>query len=294
MEVETWIPVVKHSISQLVLMGDPNQLGPTVRCRDVQDLQVSLMERVHACLLWEQYRMPKGLCELVSNLSYEGKLGMPRDQEWKPRFRQLQELPSVVFFDFSGSESQDVMSRSRSNNWESEFVSKICLHFQKKLGVGLALSSLMGVITPYVAQRRDLSRKIREATGDRHMMVETVDAFQGQEKDIIVISTVRSNERGSIGFVGSRERINVAISRARTCVMIVGNSHTLKRRSSTWETIVQHAIDHRSFVSVPRDEREWGNVIARNLPMTKNTRERSRDHGDGDDRNWRGMKRRKT
>ena len=119
-------------------------------------------------------------------------------------------------------------------------------HLQQAYGQGDCLKGRVGIITPYKAQVRLLKSTLSpylhrlglKAPGD--LEVNTVDAYQGREKDIIVISCVRSNPQGSLGFLTDHRRMNVAITRARHCLFVVGNSATLEK-DSVWKAFIDHS-----------------------------------------------------
>ena len=114
-----------------------------------------------------------------------------------------------------------------------------------------AASLEVGVVTPYAAMRDELRRVFAEglgAAGSRRVAIATVDAFQGQEKDVVIFCCVRATPRGGgsragVGFVGDRNRINVALTRARASLWIVGDFEFLAR-SPDWSALWDHARTH--------------------------------------------------
>jgi superfamily I DNA and/or RNA helicase len=111
--------------------------------------------------------------------------------------------------------------------------------------VMLSSSMTVGVITPYQAQRkailRDCYKHLREESErmlmEKNVMVNTVDSFQGQEKDVIIVSTVRSNEEGRVGFLTDERRINVTLTRAKHLMIVIGHGDTLGG-NSTWNSFL--------------------------------------------------------
>lgn len=105
-------------------------------------------------------------------------------------------------------------------------------------------NSTIGVITPYQAQRKFLMQKMNNY--NNRLMINTADSFQGQEKDIIIISTVRSNEKNLIGFLKDDRRTNVALTRARYLLVVVGNGNCLSS-SGTWQKFIEWNKDKKSY-----------------------------------------------
>ena len=107
----------------------------------------------------------------------------------------------------------------------------------------------IGVITPYAAQRRAIADALA-AGGGGAVEVNTVDAYQGREKDVIIISTVRSNARRTLGFVRDDRRMNVALTRARRAVVLVGDPATL-REDDTWRKFIHQCTDDGCVLTPP-------------------------------------------
>ena len=103
----------------------------------------------------------------------------------------------------------------------------------------------IGVITPYAAQ----ARLLREKLSDGELEIDTVDGFQGREKEAIVISLVRSNERGEIGFLSDLRRTNVAMTRARRKLLMIGDSATLSS-DPFYARLIAHFEAHGAYRSV--------------------------------------------
>ena len=110
--------------------------------------------------------------------------------------------------------------------------------------------------TPYAAQRRAIADALA-AGGGGAVEVNTVDAYQGREKDVIIISTVRSNARRTLGFVRDDRRMNVALTRARRAVVLVGDPATL-REDDTWRTFIHQCTDDGCVLMPPSDSAPEG------------------------------------
>tara|TARA_B100000809_G_C14703476_1_gene375063 strand:- start:5 stop:559 length:555 start_codon:yes stop_codon:yes gene_type:complete len=129
---------------------------------------------------------------------------------------------SIEFIDTAGcgyDELKDEKSKGVFNNGEVELVVKRCTELD-------VLSNTYGIISPYRLQVKCLQHQLKYLT---HNNINTIDSFQGQERDIIIISLVRSNDHSEIGFLTDYRRLNVAMTRARKKLIIIGDSATLGR-----------------------------------------------------------------
>ena len=251
------IPVTKSLTA--VLVGDSKQLPPTVVSRAATDagLQVSLFERmerlgVKVCLLDQQYRMHPKIAEFPSLAFYEGKVGSvptPKDRPLVFGLNWPEKDVPVAFVEITASESRAPDGNSLYNTQEAQAAIAIV----KKLIDSGDLAGLgdIGIISPYAAQVRLLQEEYAKvfpsARGDQRrnysdygeedkmdeLEIRSVDGFQGREKEMIILCTVRSNERGEIGFVADPRRLNVGITRAKRGLVVLGNRRTLSV-SSVW------------------------------------------------------------
>jgi len=208
-----------------VLAGDHLQLPPTVLAADAQDLAVSLFERLARAqpgamvTLAEQHRMNEQIMRYPSDALYGGKL---RAHPSVAR-HALDDAP-LELIDTAGRGFEEEMpedSDSKLNPGEAELVAAEV----RKL-LRLVPARDIAVISPYDAQ----VQKLRELLNDAgELEIDTVDGFQGREKEAVVVSLVRSNEQGDLGFVADIRRINVALTRARKKLVVVGDSATIAR-----------------------------------------------------------------
>lgn len=236
LEPACWIPILRAD--RVVLAGDHHQLPPTVKSFEAAKagLSKTLFEKcIHhhpqtAVMLQTQYRMHEDIMRFSANYFYNNEL-IAHDSV---RTGLLETgISPVDFIDTAGcgfTEAQDTETLSRFNDEEARLlirqVEKLILHF----GVENWNFSI-GIITPYSAQVERLI-KLAEASDELtalapYITINTVDAFQGQERDVIAISLVRSNERSEVGFLGDIRRVNVAITRAKKKLMMIGDSATL-------------------------------------------------------------------
>ncbi|HET8734581.1 MAG TPA: AAA domain-containing protein, partial [Anaeromyxobacteraceae bacterium] len=214
-----------------VLAGDHRQLPPTVisAAAAAGGLGVSLFERLAAAhgeramvTLAEQRRMSEAIMAFPSRAVYEGRLrAHPSVAHWR-----VDDEP-FLFVDTAGTgfeEGAPEGSDSRHNEGEAELVAR---EVERVLALGVAPGEV-AVISPYDAQVQRL-RQLLAAHVEAGLEVDTVDGFQGREKDAIVVSLVRSNDAGEVGFLADVRRMNVAITRARKKLVVVGDSATVAR-----------------------------------------------------------------
>jgi ATP-dependent RNA/DNA helicase IGHMBP2 len=234
-EPACWIPLLRAQ--RVVLAGDHCQLPPTILSQQAarDGLSTSLMERLmqfretpFAYLLTVQYRMHSAIMEFSSQQFYKGQL----TPHASVREHLLHTLPDVVeqdltlvplkFIDTAGAsydEQQDDEGESRCNPAEAELVAK---QVEQLLAAGVAPRDL-AIISPYAAQ----VRLLRERLAMDELEIDTVDGFQGREKEAVILSLVRSNTRNEIGFLADVRRMNVALTRARRHLLVIGDSATL-------------------------------------------------------------------
>jgi len=241
LEAACWIPL--RRVTRVVLAGDHCQLPPTVKSIAAlkAGLGKTLMERLvelhpeAVTLLRMQYRMNDDIMRFSSNYFYEGKVESAPDV----KFRGILDLDTPIeWVDTSTLESKEQFvgeSFGRINKAEAELTLDTLQEYFQRIGKQRILDERIdvGIISPYRAQVQYLRRLLmkREAfkAFRRHISVNTVDGFQGQERDIIVISLVRSNDEGQIGFLRDLRRMNVAITRARMKLIILGDKATMMR-----------------------------------------------------------------
>ena len=237
-EPKVLIPILHHS-KQVVLVGDHCQLGPNVMCRKVEQAgySVSIVQRLlqlgmKPVRLVTQYRMHPALSQFPSNYFYEGIL--ENGVSVKDRTPQQAKFPfpkpgiPMFFYNSTSPEEASDSGTSFINRQEAFLVSLII----SKLCKASVRPKQIGVITPYAGQTCYIGQFL-SAAGDlpqeyyRQIEVASVDSFQGGEKDYIIFSCVRCNARGAIGFLKDARRLNVAMTRARMGLMIIGSAQTL-------------------------------------------------------------------
>lgn len=239
-EPECMVPVVLGA-KQLILVGDHCQLGPVVMCKKAAKagLSQSLFERlvvlgIRPFRLEVQYRMHPELSQFPSNFFYEGSLqnGVRADERKLKNDFPWPQVDSPMFFLVTqGQEEIAGSGTSYLNRTEAANVEKITTRFLKCR----VSPDQIGIITPYEGQRAYLVQYM-QYQGSLHsklyqeIEIASVDAFQGREKDIIIMSCVRSNEHQGIGFLNDPRRLNVALTRAKYGIIIVGNPKVLSKQ----------------------------------------------------------------
>jgi ATP-dependent RNA/DNA helicase IGHMBP2 len=256
----SWIPLLKAG--RVVFAGDNMQLPPTLYSREAikGGLEVTLFERLQKSLpaslrtmLRVQYRMHETIMGFSSQEFYGGELIAHADVE-KHLAKDLEgvkdtELTRVpmVFIDTAGAnydESFDDLLQSRANSGEAELAGKL---FAELSAAGLKPEDI-ALLTPYRSQVRLLKEKL----GASGVEIGTVDGFQGREKEATIVSLVRSNDQGQVGFLSDTRRMNVALTRARRLLIVIGDSTTIAHHSF-YKEFLEYAQEHASY----RSAYEW-------------------------------------
>lgn len=234
------IPIAKAK--KFILAGDHKQLPPTILSERAKPLSKTLFEMLierypeKSVLLNVQYRMNEILMEFPSSEFYHGKLkadNSVKNITLKDLGIKLPHLPNylkkildpknpIIFLDTSRSEKKferkKLGSFSKENPFEVEIVKKI-LKLLFKIGVK---KEFIGIITPYEDQLELLKKELGEI-----VEINTVDAYQGREKEVIIISFVRSSREKILGFLKDLRRLNTAITRAKRKLICIGDAETL-------------------------------------------------------------------
>ncbi|MEH0157178.1 AAA domain-containing protein [Limibacter armeniacum] len=248
LEPATWIPILKAD--KVVFAGDHCQLPPTVKSQQAakEGLEETLFEKVMvrqketSVMLEVQYRMNEQIMQFSNEQFYDGELKAD-DSVKNHVLSESSELPqlstAVEFVDTAGCGYVEAMYPETQSRYNEEEAALLLRHLTGILQAYKAEGSVeqpsIGIISPYKGQVMTLSEHLLSDTVLREwsdqIQVQTVDGFQGQEKDIIYISLVRSNDEGSIGFLADTRRMNVALTRARKKLVVIGDSATLSSHS---------------------------------------------------------------
>lgn len=260
-EPECMIPLVL-GCKQVVLVGDHKQLGPVIMNKKAAKagLNQSLFERLVRLGLTPirlniQYRMHPCLSQFPSNMFYEGSL--QNGVSAPSRIRKDVDFPwpvadmPMMFWSNLGNEEISASGTSYLNRTEAANVEKLVTRFFK---AGVRPADI-GVITPYEGQRSYIVTTMQN-TGTfkkdayKEVEVASVDAFQGREKDFIVLSCVRSNDNQGIGFLSDPRRLNVALTRAKFGLVIIGNPKVLSKHE-LWHHLLVHYKEQKCLVEGP-------------------------------------------
>ena len=254
-ELSTLIPL-SLGVRRCILVGDPQQLPATVLAKreDLGNYERSLFERLQTCgvpvvTLNIQYRMHPAISVFPRVVFYqENSLLDAPGVKVAPFFAKPEYgIEPFTFFDLTNASEQISTSGSRSNPSEAVFCVNLYLSLlQISVIEGVDLTGKVGVITPYADQVEAIKSEFNAAFVNRGIVgneveVNTVDAYQGREKDIIILSTVRaSSPENSIGFLADIRRMNVALTRAKYGLFVVGRCSALSA-DPNWDLLIYQA-----------------------------------------------------
>ena len=236
LEPATWIPILKAE--RVVLCGDPFQLPPTVKSRDANKsgLALTLMEKaiqkgfVHQ-MLEVQYRGNELIMGYSNQYFYNNKLlASPTVKDKKLPF---QDNSPLIFIDTAGTGFEEKPEPGSGSLYNADEFSLLREHIYRIINETQALVNFdfpsIVILSPYKGQINYMEREIRadDKLVNLAIKVKTTDGFQGQESDIVIVSLVRSNGKNDIGFLKDYRRFNVAITRAKCQVVVVGDSSTI-------------------------------------------------------------------
>ncbi|CAI2170417.1 1129_t:CDS:2 [Funneliformis geosporum] len=258
-ELNTLIPL-KYNANRIILVGDPNQLPPTVLSQIATTYlyEQSLFVRFQRCfpeaihLLNTQYRMHPEISRFPSRLFYNNalldapELGKKKRQIW----HNSNIFGPYRFFDVEGRMNRD-KKKSSYNTDEACIAVKLFLTLVNKFET-VDFKDRVGIVTPYKRQLIELRTKFRQLVPESYynrIEFNTVDGFQGREKDIIIFSCVRVGEDKGIGFLQDIRRMNVALTRAKSSLFILGNKAALESNSQ-WNELIQDAIQRGLYTDV--------------------------------------------
>ena len=242
LEVSCWIPLC--FAKKVILAGDHLQLPPTIKSKeaDKKGLNVTLFDRLmkkfekdYSQMLRTQYRMNKKIMEWSSKEVYQGKLIADQSVEnhnlfdLRDRKDEKDEAKVLEIIDTAGCQMGENVSQgegqSKFNVGEADIVRVIMNELIQEYRLE---PQDIGIITPYNAQVDLIRREIQKDDSLKGVECSTVDGFQGREKEVVIISMVRSNPIGNVGFLGEFRRMNVAVTRAKRYVAIICDTDTVK------------------------------------------------------------------
>lgn len=243
LEASCWIAIQKAD--RVIFAGDHCQLPPTIKCVEAANkgLAETLMEQVSmnkpecVSFLNLQYRMHETIVKFPSEWFYGGELKTSSTV----KHRNILEFDApLVWLDTQGLGFEEEITNDQSgryNEGEADFIVEQLEKYIEKLGTQRVKNERIdfGLISPYKSQVQRLRKKVKFSPALKPVRsaitINTIDGFQGQERDVILISLVRANDDGNIGFLRELRRMNVAITRAKMKLIIVGDSETLTRHA---------------------------------------------------------------
>lgn len=258
-ELSSLIPL-KYGCAKCIMVGDPQQLPPTVFSKDAarfkyeQSLFVRMQgnspDNVH--LLDTQYRMHPEISRFPSQAFYHGRLlDGPNMAKLRARPWHSTELLSPFrFFDVQGQQSALPKGKSLTNHAEIRVAESIYDRLTQDFRQ-VSFKGKVGIITPYKAQLRALKDQFRNRFGNEildDIEFNTTDAFQGRESEIIIFSCVRASPNKGIGFLNDIRRMNVGLTRAKSSLWVLGNSASLMN-GEFWAKMIEHAKEAKLFTN---------------------------------------------
>lgn len=261
LEAACWIAISKAD--RVILAGDHHQLPPTIKCIEAEreGLGRTLMQKIArtkpetVSLLKIQYRMHEDIMRFSSRWFYHNELESAPEVSGRGILRL--DTP-VVWFDTSECDFTENMreeTQSRINRQEAELLVEQLRSYIEKISKERVLEERIdfGLISPYRAQVQYIRQLIKRDSFFKPLRglvtVHTVDGFQGQERDVILISLVRANEEGKIGFLNDLRRMNVAITRARMKLIILGDASTLTRHAF-YKELYQYIFQRGKVITI--------------------------------------------
>ncbi|KAJ2908318.1 DEAD-box type RNA helicase, partial [Coemansia aciculifera] len=292
-ELACLIPL-KYGCERCILVGDPNQLPPTVLSQTAAQYMYnqSMFVRIQksspslVSLLSIQYRMHPEISIFPSRLFYESRLkdGPDMDKKQAAPWHRSSRYPPFTFFNIRSGREQTGGSHSVFNMAEvdaaAQLVFSLCkdyphLHWKQKIGI----------ITPYKMQLRSLTEKFKQLFGPAitdAIEFNTVDGFQGQEKEVIIFSCVRAGGSG-VGFLADERRMNVGLTRARKSLFVLGNADMLVA-NPLWRQMIDdvktRGLLKESSLPLFGCQVRYGNTLDNLLKDASNTLDRDVD-GEG-------------
>ncbi|CAI8597130.1 unnamed protein product [Vicia faba] len=267
-ECESAIPLQLPGLYHAILIGDERQLPAVVKSKDNEEAGYgrSLFERLVLLgykkhLLNTQYRMHPSISLFPNKEFYDKQLvdaPIVREMGYNRCFLEGKMYASFSFINIAKGKEQRGRGHSSKNIVEAAAISKIIGNLEEEF-LRTRKKVSIGIISPYKSQVYEIQEKIKLSNSvsdpDFSVSVRSVDGFQGGEEDIIIISTVRSNGDAKVGFLSNRQRANVALTRARHCLWILGNETTLENSDTVWKELVLDAKERGCFHNADEDKK---------------------------------------
>jgi len=241
LEAECWAAILKAK--RVIMAGDHMQLPPTIKSQKAIDmgLEETILDRMTPCIkdsytLGIQYRMNDKILSFPNKKFYGGKLL----SHISNANHLIQEGDDpLIWIDTSGCGFEEKQSSEHRSKWNEGEYFILREHFLQQIEKYEGCS--IGIISPYAQQVRYIKSQVAEDETLRahDVTINSIDGFQGQEKDIIYISLVRSNDAGELGFLKDLRRLNVTITRAKKKLVIIGDVATLSS-DKTYLELLEH------------------------------------------------------
>uniref|UniRef100_A0A9J7XRF5 RNA helicase n=2 Tax=Cyprinus carpio TaxID=7962 RepID=A0A9J7XRF5_CYPCA len=294
---------------QLVLAGDPKQLGPILRSPFAikYGLGLSLLERLmtqnelyqkgttgydnrYVTKLLQNYRSHPSILKIPNEMFYDGELVACADEMISHQYCMWEHLPKrgfpVIFHGVIGKDERESNSPSFFNTSEIDII----IDYLKKLltpakkGIAKISPKEIGIIAPYrkqvekIRKAIKIHRELKSFLGIEEMKVGSVEEFQGQERKVIIVSTVRSDKKHiildetfNIGFLKNEKRFNVAVTRAKSLLIMVGNPIILQT-DTTWGRFINYCIEEKGYTGYDISNLEETDAVVERL-LALNIRE---------------------
>ncbi|KAF8086724.1 hypothetical protein N665_0614s0008 [Sinapis alba] len=256
-ECESVAALQLSGLRHALLIGDELQLPAMVQSEICEKAKFgrSLFERFvllghNKHLLNVQYRMHPSISRFPNKEFYGGRITdatVVQESIYQKRFLQGSMFGSFSFINVGRGKEEFGDGHSPKNMVEVAVIAEIISNLSK-VSSERRMKVNVGVISPYKGQVRAIQERVSSLPGQLMTLnVRSVDGFQGGEEDIIIISTVRSNGNGKVGFLSNRQRANVALTRARHCLWVVGNETTLALSGSIWGKLISESRSRGCF-----------------------------------------------
>ena len=244
-ELNSIIPLIHHC-EQLVLIGDNKQLMPNNYSNESNKLGLnkSLLERlydfqINYCILDTQYRMHSSLFEFSSKEFYDNKIISGISNEW--RILQKIKFPNpnynIMFININGNEQFDQKLNSIYNEFEINKVLNIVNKISNEIN-----DKSIGIISPYYSQVKRIKKALYDnKIYENNICIDLIEAFQGIEKDIIIISLVKNSDSGKFNYINDYRKVNFLLTRAKFGLIVIGNENYIKNNEylKKWYQFVQ-------------------------------------------------------
>ncbi|CAF1228145.1 unnamed protein product [Adineta ricciae] len=262
-EIDNYIPL-RLGMNRIILVGDPEQLPATVLSRRALEagLNQSLFERLYKLFKYDvnnpirmlniQYRMHDEICKFPSMHIYRSKL--KTDKIINQKRKKFLLKPYMILDVVNSQEQLDPITQSYGNPPEAETVVCLVEFINSRAKVPF---NQIGIITPYNYQVKLIQQKLTQHNLHQHKIeIGTVDAFQGRQKDVILLSCVRATQTTDssttttgIGFVANRQRLNVSLTRAKYAMYILGHMASLNINED-WQKLITNAVERKAILEL--------------------------------------------